>query len=586
MKHILPFAIVAIALAVIAACATAPIPTSPAESPARATNTKPGPSPTATPTKPKVLRIAIGTRPDVLEPQKAATTGEIAVLQMAYEGLTRVDEKGRVLPGAADKWEFGSDGKTLTFHLRDRLKRADGTPLTANDFEFAFKRALDPRIGGANPSFLDDVRGATAAYSLDPKSKPEDIQKALDNVGIRASDDTTLVVSFNQPTGFWLTIASTWISYPSDRSKIEQDPDAWWLKPENHNGNGPFKISEIQEQVIKFVPNPNYWGGKPKLDRVEFYWVSDSAEALQRYRDGTLDIVRVTSDDLAPVQADPTLSQDLARSPAAWVTYLGFNVKKPPFSDKYVRLAFSRALDREAIAREVLKGLGKPYLSWIPPGVPGYDETATVPSFDANVAVQTLIDGGYGTADKKKVDCNKLGTVKLSYSNTPRNQALFQSIAGSLTRVFACPVLLDPVEPGTYAIMARDPKTAPQIFLLTWLQEYPHPQNWLFLHTCVGVYAARIGYCNKEFDAAFAAANQELDWDKMLEKYKAAQKILVGDVATAFLWNTENAFLIKPYVLGAREHYSTSDSAWPGQFGTVLTYDIDTAKVGAGYPRQ
>jgi ABC-type oligopeptide transport system substrate-binding subunit len=280
------------------------------------------------------------------------------------------------------------------------------------------------------------------------------------------------------------------------------------------------------------------------------------------------------------------LGKDLVRSPAAWVTYLGFNMKKPPFTDKYVRIAFSQALDREGFVRDVLKGLGKPYRSWIPPGVPGYDETATVPGFDAKAAVQTLIDGGYGTADKKRVDCNKLGTVKLSYSNTPRNQALFQFLVGNLARVFACPILLDPIDPSTYPVMMRDPKTAPQIFLITWQEEYAHPQNWLFLQTCAGVYASRIGYCNKDFDAAFAAANQELDFDKAIEKYQAAQKIFVSDNAVAFLWNSENAYLIKPYVLGLWDHHGTGDNAWPGQFGPVLSYDIDTSRVGAGYPAQ
>ena len=130
---------------------------------------------------------------------------------MAYEGLTRVDENGRVLPGAAEKWEYSGDGKTLTFHLRAGLVRADGAPLLARDFEYAFKHAADPRIGAVDPSFLNDVRGAQAAYSLDPKSKIEEIRRALENIGIRATDDTTLVVNFDQPAGYWPTIAATWI---------------------------------------------------------------------------------------------------------------------------------------------------------------------------------------------------------------------------------------------------------------------------------------------------------------------------------------------------------------------------------------
>ncbi len=584
-------------LIVLAACT--PVPTAPAVA-ARVTLTPAPPKATATPLvapvapslppptrnpRARVLRINLGSRPDILDPQRASSSGELAVLQLAYEGLTRVDEKGTVLPGAADQWAYSSDGKTLTFHLRDGLKRADGTPLTAKDYEYAFRHAVDPRVGAQASSLLDDVHGAIAAYTLDPKVRVEEIEKTLDLVGIKALDDRTLTVTFDQPTGYWLTLASTWIGFPSDKSKIEKDPESWWKSVENQNGNGAFKISEMSDQAIKLVPNPNYWGGVAKLDRIEFYWIPDAA-ALDSYRNGELDVTRVALDNFAFAQADPQLSKELFRAPSSRVTYLGFHTKRAPFTDKQVRKAFSLALDRDSFVRDVLKGLGKPYLSWIPPGVLGYDETATVPGYDPKAAVQTLIDAGYGTADKKKVDCAKLGTIKLTYSNTPRTQLLFQYIAGNLTRVFACPVLLDPIEPSAYSVVVRDPKTTPQVYLMAWEQEYDHPQNWLFLQTCTGVFAQRIGYCNKDYDAALAAANQELNFSKALEKYQAAQKIFIGDLAGAFLWNNDNAFLVKPYVRGLLDHYATGDYAYPGESSSPLAFDIDLAQVGAGYPTQ
>lgn len=574
MRLAFSFAILFIA----AACEPIYVPPSTSDAPARPT--------VSSTSHPKVLRIHIGTAPDVLDPQKASSSGEIAVLQLVYEGLTRFDENGKAVPGAAESWEFGDGGKTLTFHLRRDLIRADGASLNARDFDYAFKRALDPRIIAPNQSFLDEVKGAVAAYSLDPKSKPEDIQKALDGVSIAATDDLTLVVSFNQPTGVFPAIAATWIGMPAERSKIESDPDAWWAKPENHNGNGSFKIVEIQDQAIKFVRNPYYWQGGPRIERIELSWNNDPASELASYRNGDLDIVHLSSENFAQAASDSSLRQELVRTPAARVTYLGFNVKKQPFSDKAVRLAFAQALDREAFVRDVLKGFGKPASSWIPPGIPGYDESSPVPAFDAKVAVQTLASSSFGTADKKRVDCTKLGTIKLSYSNTPRNQAVFQFIVGSLARTFGCPILLDPIEPSDYPIVVRDPRTTPQVYLITWEQEYPHPQNWLFLQTCAGIFAMRLGYCNKEFDATLASANQETDTDRAIDKYKAAQKIFLNDAPGVFLWSNENAYLVKPYVLGLKQHSSASDSSWLGQFGPIISYDIDTTKVGSKYPSQ
>jgi len=542
--------------------------------------------PTTTAHKTKVLRIHIGTHPDLLDPQKTSSSAEIAVLQLVYEGLTRLDEKGKPLPAAAQSWEFSDNGKTLTFHLRSDLIRADGAPLHAQDFEYAFKRALDPRTIAPDESFLDDVKGAIAAYSMERNSKPDDIQKALDNVGIMSADDTTLVFTFNQPTGYFPTIASTWIGYPAERAKIESDPDTWWIKPENHNGNGAFKIAEIQDQVIKLVRNPYYEGGGPRIERIELYSDTDGdpPNLLDGYRKGNYDIAHLSNNDLEQALKDSGLSKEIVRVPAARVTYLGFNLKKPPFSDKAARLAFSQALDRDAFVRDVLKGIGKPTASLIPPGIPGYDPSLTLAAFDSKAALNTLAASVYGTPDKKRVDCNKLGTVKLSYSDTPRNQSVFQFIVGSAARTFGCPILLDPIESKDYPFVLRDPRNPPQVFLITWEQEYAHPQNWLFLQACNGAFAARIGYCNKEFDAALIAANQELDWDRAMEKYRAAQRIFLNDAAGALLWNSENSFLVKPYVRGAKEHASTSDIEWLGQFGPIGSYDIDLSNVGSNYP--
>jgi oligopeptide transport system substrate-binding protein len=599
MRKVIFFVLLIFAILMTAGCANKPIPTASASrvpTVAEAAVAKPTATPIVAPVAPtfppptrnpqtRVLRINLGVHADILDPQRASASGEIAILQLAYEGLTRVDEKGRVLPGAAESWDFSSDAKSVTFRLRAGLKRADGTPLTAKDFEFAFRHALDPRVTAQSASLLDEVKGAIAAYSLDPKVKLEDIEKTLDNIGVKAVDDRTLAITFDQPASFFSTIASTWVVYPPDRSKLEKDPEGWWKNPDNHNGNGPFKIIEISDQVIKMTPNPNYWNGRAKIDRIEFYWIPDAA-ALDSYRNGELDITRVALDNFPQAQATPALGKEFYRAPSARVTYFGFNLKRAPFTDKNVRKAFSQALDREGFARDVLKGAGRAYLSWIPPGVPGSDDMAVVPGYDPSAAVQTLIDAGYGTPDKKRVDCAKLGTVKLTYINTPRNQLLFLQIAGSLTRVFACQVLLDPVEANAYSVVVRDPKTTPQVYLMSWEQEYAHPFDWLFLQTCSGVFATRLGYCNRDFDAALLAANQESNFDRAVEKYRAAQKIFVADLAGAFLWNNDQAYLVKPYILGPAEHFGSSDFAWIGQYGNVLTYDVDITKVGTGYPTQ
>jgi len=560
--------------------ATPPPPTAPPP----ATATKP-PA-----TGPKALRINMGTWPDNLDPQKESFVNEIAITQLIYEGLTKVNQKGEVIPGAAEKWTTAADGKSMTFTLRAGLKRADGTPITAKDFEWAYKRLVDPRVQGEYNNLIDDVVGAVEARSMDTKTaKPADITAALDKVGVKATDDKTLVVTFKESVGYWPYIAYTWVGWPSDPKKVEKDPESWWTKAEGHNGNGPFKISKMEEnKIITFVPNENYWGGKAKLDRIEMYWITDSAVSFEAYRKGELDIVGLAPEDLATVKADATLSQEFFEGPAAWVTYMGMNNSKPPFTDKNVRMAFAQAFDRVTYTRDILKNAAKPYLSWVPPGLMGYDTTGVQKGYDPKAAVQTLIDAGYAAADstkdKPKVDCKRLGDIKLTYGGTPRNHARMQAIAGYFAATFNCPITLDPVDPTVFTGMVKKASTAPQLFLLGWIQDYPHPQNWLFIMMCDGLFANRIGYCNKDFDKALITANQEPDQAKAAEKYKAAQKIFLADYPGAMLYYNLNWYMIKPYVLGLKENYSPSDAGWPGQFGPVLTYDINLSKVGAGYP--
>jgi oligopeptide transport system substrate-binding protein len=580
--------LVTITSVVLAGCGPTPTPVPPTKAPEP---TKPPavPTPTPLPPKPKVLRIAFVTFPDVIDPQKSSFVGEIAMLNLAYEGLTRVDVKGNVVPGAADKWEYKEGGKKLVFHIRDGLKRADGTPITAKDFEYALRREVDPRVPGKQyTSIVYDIKGAQKIDGMDPKKvKSEDIDKALaTEYGVKALDASNLEIEFEKPVGFWLYVASTWVVYPSDKTRVDKDPDNWWIKAEGHNGNGPFKVQAIEEgKRIIFVPNPNYWGGKAKLDRIEYVYITDTAVQFEAYKKGELDIIGIAAEDMATVKADPVLSKEWLHGPAAWTSYLGFNNTKKPFTDKNVRIAFSQAFDRKAWAQDILKGLAEPYRSWVPPGVPGYDPTALVPDSDPKAAVETLIKAGYGTPDGKKVDCAKLGEIRITYAATARNHPRFQFIAGNFARVFGCPVILDPVDPTVYTAMVKKVETTPQVFYLGWIEDYHHPQNWLSVFWVCGGFGKRTGYCNKEFDAAVGKADAETDFAKAVELYKAAQKIVINDIPVAFVVYNTYDYLVKPYVIGPKENFTSSDAAWPGGYsGPTWTYDIDLAKVGPGYP--
>ena len=224
-------------------------------------------------------------------------------------------------------------------------------------------------------------------------------------------------------------------------------------------------------------------------------------------------------------------------------------------------------------------------------GVPGaQDKKAGVPAYDPKAAVNYLVSNGFAakdsTADKPKVDCDKLGQIKLTYSATAVNHARHQFIAGNFARVFGCPVVLDPVDATVFTSLTKDIKTNPLISRQGWIEDYPHPQNWLSVYWTCGGFAKRYGYCSKDFDALTAKADQELDLQKALALYGQAEDVLVNDVPSAFTNYDENLHMVKPWVIGPKDHTGSSDAEWAGEWGPVWMYDIDLSKVPASYPKQ
>ena len=526
----------------------------------------------------QVLKLGRATYPDIIDPQKSSFGIEIEVLKLCYEGLTALDAKGNLGPGSADKWTVAADGKSIVFHIRDGLKRADGTAMNASDFEWALKRAVDPRVVGKQyADILSDIKGSGPLLGAkeDAKTPAADVEKLFAGYGVKADDaKRELTVSFDAPAPYWLFVAYIWEAYVPDKKKVDAAPDNWWNKADGHNCYGPFKIKSIEEgKRIVYEANANYWRGKPKLDRIEATYVTDEIQRFEAYKKGEFDITDVTPATIAQVEADPKLKAEFVRSPAAITRQFAFNYTKKPVDNLEVRKAFSQAFNREAWVRDILKGIGKPYTRWIPPGVPGAQpDKPGIPAYDPKAAVETLIKAGLGTADGKKVDCAKLGELKLTYGANAQNHQRFQFVASQILTAFNCPVILDPVDATVATALTKDIKTHPQIAYSGWIQDYPHPQNWLSVYWKSNAFAKRYGYANKDFDTLMVKADATVNVDEALKLYQQGEDLLIKDVPAVFVLYQENLYLVKPNVVGPRENPSSSDAEWAGEWGPVWEY--------------
>jgi oligopeptide transport system substrate-binding protein len=377
---------------------------------------------------------------------------------------------------------------------------------------------------------------------------------------------TILKLTFSKPAPYFHTVMSLWVTYPAKEENIAAS-EQWYNSSKFQIGNGPYILKSLEPYVRGyFVPNPNYWAGKAKTD-LEYSYIVDTKVAFEAYKNNEFDIVPAAAEDLEVIQKDPVLSKELTTYPGSCTFAVMFHQLKEPFTDPKVRQAFAQAYDREAWVRDVLKGLGKPTLTWIPPGYPGYDATEKRWGYDPAAAKKALSESTYGSADK-------LPPIKLSFSDSPRNRTRFEWLAAKWKEVLGVTVTLDPVEATTYTALTKDVKTAPLAFILGWCADYPDPQNWLSVYWKTGAFGERIGYSNKDFDKLVDQADVELDATKRMATYAAAQKLLTDGIPVAFAWNSVNNYLIKPWVKGVVT--TPQDSDFPGSTGGVINIDIDT----------
>ncbi|HEY3316292.1 MAG TPA: ABC transporter substrate-binding protein, partial [Bacillota bacterium] len=175
----------------------------------------------------QTLRYNLGVaEPETLDPHLQSGVSEFNVASQMYEGLTRMDANNTPIPGVAEKWDPSADGKSYTFHLRKNAKWTNGDPVTAKDFEWSWKRALDPRTGSGYAYQLYYIKGGTALNTADAKDEAK-IKALTDALGVKAKGDYTLEVTLEAPTPYFLGLTSFPTLYPLHQAEVIKLGDKW-----------------------------------------------------------------------------------------------------------------------------------------------------------------------------------------------------------------------------------------------------------------------------------------------------------------------------------------------------------------------
>ncbi len=424
---------------------------------------------------------------------------------------------------------------TVTFHLKDGIAYSDGQPIVAGDFVYSWKRLIDPRTAAGYSYVLSYVQGGAELLGADPEV--DDVDAMLANFGVEAPDDSTFVVHLAAPAAFFPYVATLYGTVP-------MRPDMEFTEADGYVSSGPMMLTEWNHNAnIVLKPNPNWAGEPPTLERVEMAMIADPTASLAAYEADELDIGVVPSQEVARIEDDPDLSQQVLRGDILSIYYIGFDLIDPngPFARSVsLRRAFHEAVDKQTMIDVAFGGIGTVANSIVPPGMPGYQDDVFIP-YDVEQA-QTDFAAALQELGIAKEDLH----LQIGYNTDANHENKIEYLQQQWKDAFGIDVEAVGLEWGTYLDrLATDPF---DIFRLGWGADFPHPHN--FLYDLAGCNSGNnnTGYCNEEADALMAEAAVTPALEDQIPLYNQAQELIMADSPMLTLRFASRFTLVKPWV--------------------------------------
>ncbi|HHX09745.1 MAG TPA: hypothetical protein GX729_00005 [Firmicutes bacterium] len=332
-----------------------------------------------------VLNLNPGEEPPDLQSITCTDTVSMDVLNATLEGLVRLNANGEYEQGSglAESWTISDDGLVYVFKLKEGLKWSSGEPLTAHDFEYAWKKVVDPRTASQYNYMMFFVKGAKAVANVEIPDKEADpdgyeraiaeLQEAMDNMGVKALDDLTLEVTLEAPSAFFLSLCAFSPYFPLNQKAHEQWGEEYATELDKILYCGPFVIDEWKhgsKMVLK--KNPNYWdANNVKIEQINCDMIKDINTPVTMYEATELDVIGVPGDFIPKFQSERP--DEFRQMPEAVTFYLECNLNHPLLKDARVRQALSLALDRQEYCDNVLRDYSAPTYAYNPPSISSED---------------------------------------------------------------------------------------------------------------------------------------------------------------------------------------------------------------------
>ena len=469
-----------------------------------------------------------------MDPGVSIGYDELAIFLNTFEGLTGIDMvTGEVVPRCAESWEINDDATQFTFKLREDVKWSDGEPITAHDFEYSWKRVLDPETLSLYRPALHPIKNAMA---IDTDEEPMDFNE----LGVSATDDYTLVVDMESPTPFFPILTSTWTYFPVPRSIIE-DKGEQWVEAENMVSNGPYKMTDWNhDQNIVLELNEHYFGETPTITRGEYtIFPDDATQDYISFESDELDIAYPSGPDLERVLADEAAAANIYTFALSNCRWLSCDTQTAPTDNADFRRAIYAALDRETICDLILKGEGTPAYNIVPKDIPGNNPDAALPSGE---------DAAKAALERSGVDVSNL-ELEYSYRMTAENKLVAEYIEQRIPEVLGFKIKLNPIDAATFNDYNTSREEQPfNLMYGAWGSDFADPSNWHNQNFVSQADRYNTGFVNEEDDDLCAQAISETDSEKRVEMYRQAEEMLMNDMTSIPIYRVNSFWAVKPHV--------------------------------------
>ncbi|WP_202079271.1 peptide ABC transporter substrate-binding protein [Caldalkalibacillus salinus] len=491
----------------------------------------------------KVLVLNNVTEPTSLDPPQGFDSYSYHVLNNLMEGLTRLGPDHDPQEATAESWDVSEDGRTYTFHIREDAKWSNGEPVTAHDFEYAWKRLADPET--ASPAgFLTYLIEGAEAYNTGEGS--------ADDMQVTALDDQQLEVTLTSPQSYFLSVISNPAFFPVHKDTVKADEN-WANSADTFVSNGPFHISDWDHNnELRMVRSDHYWDADTvKLEEVVWQMVDDPNTAYQLYQTGDLHVVGDTLGIPADMSEQLFEAGEVDTFDRSGVYFYRFNLEMEPFHNENIRKAFALAVDSEAIVEHVTKQGEKPAKGFVaygfndPAGGDFRDNGGDLIKYDPEQAKALLEQGmeeeGYDT----------LPEITLAYNTSDSHRRIAEVLKEMYSEHLGVDVTLTNQEWNVFLEAQRNLEL--QFSRSSFLADFADPINYLESFI-TGSSMNRTGWSNAEYDDLIAQAKQEADDVRRYDLMHQAEELLFDEMPLFPIYFYNQAVLQADGVSGIVSH--------------------------------